>query len=1297
MSASTHRLPRLACVIVVGLFAHALAGEAPGACRSVCEMRSDILVFAQGDPDFEINAKILECFSCTPSGGTYIVTGRAEVEFGPYTQCDPATDVVTISLGGTRLTDGLPGGPSGGEPTYVMWNPLEQLVGGHGASGELRTQCVDAGDLDYRVPQTIFSGQDGATTPSKGSPDEAYLALPDSVRYSESSDSSVNIGFDTMRVPQDLRLDFTVANDLAAVQRFWPDGFPLRMAPESTRYRHDQVTLNFGTTQGFDPYEPAPPDTTLGAVVVESCPTLGTSPPINCTGSATISNMGYFDETLWEPGTTTFDLNGLTTTLSLPAGTTVTYETHYPRGIWLSLDSPAEVTIVDGRIREGSFAGGHVWLHQDRVFDCGNSQTWKWALNEQASRPQIGPDGSVMAGVTDLAQDLDANPNPRIDWTFNQAGRLGCGTIFAPSFHTEALPQTAWYQSAVPTVRGRGIYAGVNYNRNRVCQAADSSFTDRFCIDDGDCDTVSGETCVDGGFSPLCPDDLSPLNPPIWYTQINGNAKSFSIHPQTGDDIDREMVFVVRRSGVTGVFDGGDTPFTIPGPPLDMSFDRYGVAFKISTNELADSITEGSVLFDWPADETLPFQDLSQCTCGKPMSADAPDVLIEKRLLYWSAEFRPYGLDFFSFPNPAPPAGESPCPVTGAGGDGMCGSAAQADAVCVAGLTPVPHIEPEFDADFYIKGDGQSGGIKPMVVNRTGFDRHDGVAEPWTYDLELFELNDWSQAGSPSKASVEGGSARWGYYHSFGEILLPYFGLTRAGIRVERKQGGLFHFAYMHEEGFPDSPSQTYFWAERKLAGDSLNPRFKVDYYRPSLTRDLTEDSDITGAGQGTLFAHADPSTLDLGSVQVAGALLMHPGQIATGDIGPAGALRLWGYAQHARPEAQQALTDLMGASRAGYGGYQAAMDKLLADPRANAPWDLPPSDGAMRDALFATGAAADLAAHEDAVGTYNVSGDGTPPMNASAVTGHLAFSGGFDNIDFFQVGANIDTNGEFFALDSSMLSVDRHVMQDEEPIQTFTRAETPGDSDVVALPAEQTIPFPSSPFMSWVLDYSVTTSPAPKFTFNSLTGTMDLTKGGLSGLGFDEMGATLKFYSDATWYFDAGLKLSYQGFSVNGVVLLGATADIKPLKNRDPTVASFLDVDKFYGGYARLGFSYPIIPGGCVFNVKAGADVAGWHINGGFGGKTRGWLSGKGGCIVTIKGDLTLIGADVNDLFKLAGSFWVGGGIGFCDEDGWNTPADAHDDDFCAVCTGEVGISGTYPPDDLNIKVKGPKVKCSL
>ncbi|MEE4298115.1 MAG: hypothetical protein V2J24_01620, partial [Pseudomonadales bacterium] len=682
-------------------------------------------------------------------------------------------------------------------------------------------------------------------------------------------------------------------------------------APESTRYRYDLATLDLGTSAGFDPYEPAPPDTTLGAVQIESCPSLGV-PAILCTGSSTISNMGYFDETLWEPGTTTFDLNGMTTTLSLPSGVTVGYETHYPRGIWFELESPADISIGEGRITGGTFAGGFTWLHQDRVTGCGESQTWKWALNDRESRPQIGPDGSVMAGITDLALDLDSNPNPRIDWTFNQAGNLSCGTVYAPPFHSQDLPQVAWYESAVPTVRGRGIYGGVNYNRQQVCQASDLTLTDRFCISDSDCMTEAGETCVDGGFSPLCPTKLPALNPPRWFTQINGTAKSFAIHPQVGDDVDREMVFVARRSGVTGVFDGGDDTFSINGPPLDMSFDRYGVAFKISTNELADSITEGSVLFDWPADESLPFQDLSQCTCGKPMSADAPDVLIEKRLLYWSAEFRPYGLDFFSFPNPAPPAGESPCPVTGAGGDGMCGNTGQADAVCVAGLTPVPHIEPDFDADFYMKGDGQSGGIKPMVVNRVGFDRHAGVAEPYTYDLELFDLNDWLQAGSPSQGSVVGGSSPWGYYHSFGEIELPYFGLTRAGIRIQREQGGLYHLAYMHEEGFPESPANTTFWAERKLAGDTLNPRFRVDYYRPSLTQDLAGPSDWPGGGRGTLFAHAEPATLDLGSVEVAGALIMDPFQIMTADVGSAGAFRLWGFAQNAKPEAQQALADLM-------------------------------------------------------------------------------------------------------------------------------------------------------------------------------------------------------------------------------------------------------------------------------------------------------------------------------------------------------------------------------------------------
>ena len=75
-----------------------------------------------------------------------------------------------------------------------------------------------------------------------------------------------------------------------------------------------------------------------------------------------------------------------------------------------------------------------------------------------------------MASIPDLSADLDFSPDPYVVWTFNLVQDLGCGTVYVPPFQSFGLPQETWYQSAVPTVRDRGIYGGINYNRQRQAQ-----------------------------------------------------------------------------------------------------------------------------------------------------------------------------------------------------------------------------------------------------------------------------------------------------------------------------------------------------------------------------------------------------------------------------------------------------------------------------------------------------------------------------------------------------------------------------------------------------------------------------------------------------------------------------------------------------------------------------------------------------------------------------------------------------------------------------------------------------------
>ena len=137
-------------------------------------------------------------------------------------------------------------------------------------------------------------------------------------------------------------------------------------------------------------------------------------------------------------------------------------------------------------------------------------------------------------------------------------------------------------------------------------------------------------------------------------------------------------------------------------------------------------------------------------------------------------------------------------------------------------------------------------------------------------------------------------------------------------------------------------------------------------------------------------------------------------------------------------------------------------------------------------------------------------------------------------------------------------------------------------------------IPFPDVPGLQWDFDYTVSAGPPADFTFNSLTGTLDLTQGGLSGIGFDKAGMTLKYWADGDWYFEAGLKQNFNGYGAYGDILLGNTKDMAPLQALDPVVADFLSgIHAFKGGYARVGVQGRIFDYGCLFRVSAGDELS--------------------------------------------------------------------------------------------------------
>ena len=940
-----------ACMAALLLGGVALAGLPPEVCDASCSdlILSDILVFNQGDPNFEIQARLTECFSCSiNSDGDIDFHGEAWVQFGPYdpglvdgdsNPCVPLSADLMLSINSALRDTGVPGGPGGNEPVYSPASPFEKFVPQQ--YQPLSTACMDSDNLDYRIPRVYLSDANGARSGDSAvaSEVEAFLRLPESVRAEEAGTPVSDLTIDVFSFSQNL--SFVTDQTAGASLRLWPDGLPFRLDPGELLFSLDNVVVE---TPAPTPYAWAPPDdSSLAASQVHYCD--GQGQP--CTTTDAVSNVGYLAYPGWAPQNTTISKVGLALDLVLDAGNMI-YEPVFPGGIAVDLNAPASIRIGGSRIQQGTFTKGEVRLEPPFHDPCSDDSGRRHRLHSGADGPQIGPDGSLLAGVVDLNFNEDPGGSSPILWarktgpgdeSGNEATGLGCGTLHVPPALTETPPNFAWYQSAVPKVLGRGVYAGINYNRNQVCVDSGGATLAKFCTVDADCDVGQGESCVDGGFSPLCP-PLNPDDSPAhWLNVTEGTHLDFDIDPDLAGHGDREMALVLRRSGVTGVFDGGDDDFEFQGGSgFQFQVDTFGLAFKESRSEGADTIFVGGLYLQWPSDTNIPFDEMSVCNCGQMDGARTPDFLFERELAYWDQTFFPYGLRFMDTNQ------NQDCAQLAA--NSCDPQSSQSDKVCIQALTPIPRFKPDPEASFDVDTGGQPGTLTPYSVSELEFDEDDdpsgGLQDGYVYHVENFQFSSHSAAGSPQQDQVATGNADYGYVASRGDLELPFFGLTPAGIKIELDHAATWPLAATHTEcDETSSPlcseltTPPYFSASRTMAADSVALPFRVDYVSAGKTSDPNDGDDEPRRGRGTLFAFAD--TVNLGATTVAAGMILRPSEIVggEGELGPAAAMRLWGNVGGATSERISILNPILTGGRLTPGPRESGRRNLRAGSRS--------------------------------------------------------------------------------------------------------------------------------------------------------------------------------------------------------------------------------------------------------------------------------------------------------------------------------------------------------------------------
>ena len=130
-----------------------------------------------------------------------------------------------------------------------------------------------------------------------------------------------------------------------------------------------------------------------------------------------------------------------------------------------------------------------------------------------------------------------------------------------------------------------------------------------------------------------------------------------------------------------------------------------------------------------------------------------------------------------------------------------------------------------------------------------------------------------------------------------------------------------------------------------------------------------------------------------------------------------------------------------------------------------------------------------------------------------------------------------------------------------------------------------------------------------------------------------------------------------FNGYDFSGAIFFGRTCTLDPLKLIDPQVAEVLGNPPFTGAYVYAQGWLPVselvlgIPASCLFEISAGVGAGAFYFAEGptYGGKMFLGVSGELLCIVSIEGDITMIGVKHGDDLRFAGHGHFEADVGPC------------------------------------------------
>ncbi len=145
---------------------------------------------------------------------------------------------------------------------------------------------------------------------------------------------------------------------------------------------------------------------------------------------------------------------------------------------------------------------------------------------------------------------------------------------------------------------------------------------------------------------------------------------------------------------------------------------------------------------------------------------------------------------------------------------------------------------------------------------------------------------------------------------------------------------------------------------------------------------------------------------------------------------------------------------------------------------------------------------------------------------------------------------------------------------------------------------------------------------------------------------------------------------VKFNGYDFSGAIFFGRTCSLDPLVLIDPDVAKVLGDPPFTGAYCYAQGWLPVselvlgVPASCLFEISAGVGAGAFYFAEGptYGGKMFLGVSGSLLCIVSIEGDITMIGVKHGDDLQFAGHGHFEADVGPCP--------------FCISVSKDVGLT---------------------